>query len=99
MTTYQFAERDRTTPRITLAANVESVVQFADDAGTVSVINMSGDAPIWVTFDNTPATVDGKRCVVLPAAVSRVVYNPSSSRPTTVRVISTGTPVLVVGRE
>ncbi len=98
MATYTVAVRDRTTPRITLVANTESTVEFADDAATVTVINMSGDAPIWVTFDNSPATVDGKRCVVIPAAVTRIVYQPSTSGPTRVRLISTGTPVLVVGR-
>lgn len=98
MATYQMGLRDRSTPRITLVANQEDTVEFADDATTVTVISMSGDAPIWVTFDGTPATVDGKRCVVIPAAVTRIVVNPTTSGPTRVRLISTGTPVVVVGR-
>ena len=98
MATYQLAARDRTTARITLVANAESTVEFADDVPSVAVISMSGDAPIWLTFDDTPATVDGKRCVVIPAAVTRIVVEPRTSRPTRVRMISTGTPIVVVGR-
>lgn len=73
-------------------------MEFADDAPSVTVISMSGDAPVWVTFDDTKATVDGKRCTVIPAAIVRIVATPATSRPTRVRMISTGTPVLVVGR-
>jgi hypothetical protein len=83
---------------ITLTANTEEIINFADDVSTLEILSMDGASPIYFTVNGTAATVGGSHTRVLPAAVCSVVISPTSSDPTSVSLISAGTPTVSVAR-
>jgi hypothetical protein len=83
---------------VTLTANTEEVVQFVDDVSTLEILNMDGAAAVYFAVNRGAATVAGAHCRVLPAAVTSVLFEPSGSDPTTVSLISSGTPTVSVAR-
>lgn len=98
MAVHNVSSREIGAHGIVLTANTEEVVQFADDVGTVEIINMTGTAPVYFTIDGNPAEVGGARSRILPAAVCGIEYEPTGSDPTRVSLISPGTPTVSVAR-
>ncbi|MBP2341105.1 hypothetical protein JOF41_007359 [Saccharothrix coeruleofusca] len=83
---------------ITLTAGVVDTVTFADDVTEVEIVNMTGTAAVYFTVDGTTPTVAGRKTRLLPAAVTSVEIEPTTSGPTVVKLISPGTPTISVAR-
>ncbi|GGM75644.1 hypothetical protein GCM10012275_52930 [Longimycelium tulufanense] len=83
---------------ITLSANVETDVQFADDLVAVEVLSHDGAAAVYLTVDGSAPAVEGDNCHVLPAVVGAIQLEPPTYTGTRVRMISAGTPTLSVMR-
>jgi hypothetical protein len=98
MAVHNVSSREIGAHGIVLTANTEEIVQFADDVGTVEILNMTGTAAVYFSFDGNPAVVGGARCLVLPAAISSAEYAPRGTDPTAVSLISAGTPTVSVSR-
>jgi hypothetical protein len=79
----------------TLAADTVTTITFDEVYNQVEVLNVDGAAAIYVTADNTTPTVEGNGCNVLPAAIGGLVIA-SPTTPTTVKLISAGTPKVSV---
>ncbi len=81
-----------------LTAATADTVTFAEDLPEVEVIS-DGSADIYVTFGsgNAPA-VAGSHCWRVPAGSGGAVFQPRTSGPTVVNLISAGTPVYSVAR-
>lgn len=83
---------------ITLVANTQIYVWFADDLPQVEIVSHDGAAPVYFTVDGTNATVAGVGCYVVPPAIGSIVTEPPTAGPTRVHVISAGTPKISVCR-
>ncbi|WP_372663585.1 hypothetical protein [Amycolatopsis kentuckyensis] len=83
---------------ITLVANTEEIVNFADDVGTIEIFNMDGAAPVYFTVNAAAATVAGQHTRMIPASIASIQYDPTTSNPTSVSLISPGTPTISVAR-
>lgn len=73
-----------------LTANVQDVVTINTRPGSVEIMSMDGACPIYITIDDDPASVEGEKTYVMPAAVGtlRVSTPGSSFDPTVVRLIA-----------
>jgi hypothetical protein len=87
-----------------LSANTVDSVVFHAELDEVELIS-DGAAAIYFTVDGSTPTVGGKNCLHLPASPSvRVVSTPAppntrtTTRTTTVKLISPGTPNYSVAR-
>lgn len=83
---------------VALTASTVDTVTFADDVTRITITNMTGTAPIYYTVDGSTPTVAGKNTRLVPAAVTHVDVEPATSGPTTVKLISPGTPTVSVAR-
>ncbi|WP_405673256.1 hypothetical protein [Streptomyces sp. NBC_01530] len=82
----------------TLAAATVDTITFDADYTTVEIVNRDGAAEIYATVDTgiTP-TVGGAGCDVLPAAIGSLTVDASGyGSPTTIKLISSGTPAYSV---
>jgi hypothetical protein len=81
-----------------LAPATVDTVTFASDLAEVEVIS-DGSADIYVSFGagNAP-TVAGSQCWRVPAGSGGAVFQPRTSGPTVVNLISAGSPVYSVAR-
>ena len=95
---YLVSRTERGVHNVALAAGVEMVVDFQDDVSAVEVVSMDGVAPVFFTVDGTAAAVNGRNCHVIPAVVSSVEVEPTSSGPTKVRLISAAAQTVSVSR-
>lgn len=79
------------------AATVDTITLDADYV-SVEIVNRDGSAEIYATVDTgiTPA-VGGVGCDVLPAAIGSLIIDASAyGPPTTLKLISSGTPAYTV---
>ena len=85
----EFGVRDKS-----LAASTVDTVTFARSCEVIEVLNVSGTAAIFFTFDGTVPTVSGAKCYRVPAAAgaSRTVRTDTGGADTVVKLISSGTP-------
>lgn len=81
---------------VTLTANTVATVNFADDANVIEVLNRDGTAEVWFTVDGTTPSVEGTGSQLCPAAIGAREIEPPTSAPTTVKLLSTGTPKVAV---
>jgi hypothetical protein len=81
-----------------LTPNTEEEIRFADDVDEVEILSHDGAAAVYFTVDGTAATVKGTTCRVLPASISSAMVQPPTAGPTTIRLISAGTPSVSVTR-
>ena len=82
----------------TLAAATVDTITFDADYTSVEIVNRDGSAEIYATVDTgiTP-TVGGAGCDVLPAAIGSLTVDASGyGSPTTIKLISAGTPAYSV---
>lgn len=87
------------TPAVVLVAStVETVTFLKSDLPSVEVISpASNTADVWYTLDGSAPTVGGTNSYYLPPG-SVDIRRPTTSSPTTVKLISTGTPTVRVQR-
>lgn len=90
---------------ITLAANVEQVVEFVEIVPRAEVMVFTSTNPVYFTTDGTAAAVGGKHCYPLPAGIGAMQVDlprPMSLSvpfiPIQVRIISAGTGTVFVTR-
>lgn len=76
----------------TLVAATVTTMTFDVDFGEMEVLNVDGAAEVYFRFGTTAPTVGGTGCQVLPAAIGSVNVKPSTSGPTVLKFISSGTP-------
>lgn len=100
MATYNLNAGDNGAYEKALVAATEDTVNFVETVSDVEIVIHSGAAAIYVTLDNTPATVAGARTLVIPpvAGLFRRLRVPKRDTATTVRLISSGTPVYSVAK-
>ena len=98
MASHTIADGEWGIHNVTLTAGAEDTFTFPDDVTEVEVLSHDGAATIYFTVDGTAATITGRHCRILPAAVSSVTAEPPTAGPTVVRVISSGTPTISVTR-
>jgi hypothetical protein len=82
----------------TLTASTVDTITFDADYASVEIVNRDGAAEIYATVDTalTP-TVGGDNCDVLPAVIGSLTLDASGyGSPTTVQLISSGTPAYTV---
>lgn len=84
---------------VTLTANTPATLTFDIDADLVEILNIDGAAEVWATLDGSTPVVGGNGSWLLPAAVGSIELRPpgTGSAPTTVKLISTGTPRVSAG--
>lgn len=82
----------------TLTANTVDTITLDGDYIAVEILNRNGAAEIYATVDTSAApTVGGTGCDVLPAAIGSLTIDASGyGTPTTVQLISSGTPAYTV---
>lgn len=82
----------------TLTAATVDTITFDADYTSVEIVNRDGSAEIYVTVDsNNSPTVGGAGCDVLPAAIGSLIVDASAyGPPTTIKLISSGTPAYSV---
>lgn len=83
---------------VALTASTVSTVTFTENIGSVSLIN-ADTTIVWFTVDGTTPTVGGRGSWPLPAGA--VIENKStvnSSGTDVVKLISSGTPTVIVTR-
>lgn len=81
----------------TLAAETVDAVEFARDLTQVEVLNIDGAASLYFTVDGSDPMVGGD-CYFLPPLVCARTVSAPSYQPTTVKLISAGTPTYSVAR-
>jgi hypothetical protein len=82
----------------TLTAATVDTITLDSDYVSVEIVNRDGAAEIYATVDTslTP-TVGGANCDVLPAAIGALTIDATGyGTPTTVKLISSGTPAYSV---
>lgn len=79
---------------VTLTATTVATVTLDSPASMVEVLNVTGTAAVYLTFDGSTPTVGGQGCVVLPAAIGSVEIRPVAPGDAiaVVKLISSGTP-------
>ena len=82
---------------VTLTANVVERFTFPDNVDTVEILS-DGAADIYFTLDGTAPTVGGPNTYRILSVMGSTVVTPTASGPTTVALISEGTPNVSVGR-
>ncbi len=88
---------DRAVHAKTLAAATVDTVTLSHRASKVEVLNVDGAAAIYFTIDSSTPTVAGGNTYCVPATLSALeVEIEDSDPPTTVKLISSGTPVYSV---
>jgi hypothetical protein len=94
MASYSVADDELGVRDKSLSADTMDTVTFERSCEYLEVVNVSGTAAIWFTFDGTNATVAGAKCYRVPAAAgaSRTVRTNSGGADTVVKLISSGTP-------
>lgn len=107
MTTYNVANGEVGKHAIPVSANVEDIVQFANDCTSIEVVVLASTAPVYFTLDDTTATVAGPDCHVAFAGPNAVEINlrsfqssaePNVATPTKVRLISSASATVSVVR-
>jgi hypothetical protein len=98
MATYTVAAGAIGKHAFTLTANTVDTVTFADDISEVTVVSLDGAAAIYLTLDGSTPTVGGANTYVVPAAIGVAAFEPPTSGPTAVKLISPGTPTVSVQR-
>ena len=100
MASYTVAVNERGVYEKTLAANTEDIVTInAALHGTVEIKVLSGASPVYVTVNNSAATVKGAHCYDVQPGTAAQIKNLSLSHPTypaVVRLISAATAVYSV---
>jgi hypothetical protein len=60
----------------TLEADVVDIVQFSNPHREIEVLRHGdGDDPLFVTFDGTDPSADGRDAYVLPAGLTRMTWS------------------------
>lgn len=80
----------------TLAASVVTPIVFDQDYDRIEVVNVDGVAAIYFRVGQTDPGIAATGSYVLPAAISRVELDVTTSGSTEVRLISAGTPKVSV---
>lgn len=98
MATYTLNAGDLAAHEKTLVASTVDTVQFASAVAEVEIVFIAGTDPIYVTLDGADPTVAGARTLVLPDVVGTARRFKVGRReaPTTVKLISIGTPTYSV---
>lgn len=85
------------TPLITLTANTEEVISFADNIARVDIVNAGATADLWASVDGSQAAVGGANCYYVPAG-SVLTVGTVNAPSDQVRLISSGAPTVRVQR-
>jgi hypothetical protein len=80
----------------TLSAGVALPVVFEQDYDRIEVVNVDGTAAVYFRVGQTNPGVAAEGSHVLPAAIGSVELDVTTSGPTEVRLISSGTPKVSV---
>lgn len=80
---------------VTLTAATVTTVTLDEVFNQVEVLSVDGAAAIYFTTNGDAPTVEGDGCNVLPAVIGGLVVS-SPTTPTTVKLISAGTPKVSV---
>lgn len=97
MTTSTMTATDIAKYGVALTASAIDTVTFARDADYVRVYNDTGTAAIYFTTDGSDPTVGGANCYRVPASAGAYTsVNVTGVSPTTVKLISSGTPTYSV---
>jgi len=82
----------------TLTANTVDTITFDADYVAVEILSRDGAAEIYATVDTTlTPTVGGASCDVLPAVIGSLTVDATGyGSPTTIQLISSGTPAYTV---
>ncbi len=86
---------------ISLTANTEEIVDFSDEdlsrrVKTVEVLAIDATQIVYVSSNETAATVGGRHCYPIPPGTGSTTVDLQASGATKVRVISGGTATIVV---
>lgn len=82
-----------------LTANAVTVVRFTEDVSEIEIVNMTGTAAVYYTINREDdPTVGDPHAYLVPADIVTVRREPATSGPTVVKLISSGTPTVSVGR-
>lgn len=92
------AAADLAVHEVRLTANTVETFTFAAGYCTVEVLSHDGDAIIYLTADGTTPVVRGARSVVLPAAMTSQTLRSTDPKPTVIKLISEGAPLVSVSR-
>jgi hypothetical protein len=83
---------------VTLEASVVATVTLDKDANKIVVLNMDGTDEVWFNInETTDPEPEADGCWVLPAAVGGVDLPVTGAGNTRVKLISEGTPRVLVG--
>ena len=80
----------------TLVASTVATMTFDEDFNEVEIINVTGDALIYVRFDGVAPVVAAAGTYVILDAKGGTKLKPRTSGPTVVKLISAGTPKVSV---
>ncbi|MFG2001712.1 hypothetical protein ACGFNU_21430 [Spirillospora sp. NPDC048911] len=84
---------------VTLVADEVTEVVLGADANKITVLNVDGVAAVYFNINTAAAPeVGGDGCWALPAAISAVDVPVAGPGNTRVKLISAGTPTVMVGR-
>jgi hypothetical protein len=81
---------------VTLTAATVATITLDGDYDNVEIINVDGAAAAYFTADGSTPAVGATGSIVLPAAINGLSLQPYGSGPTTIKVISAGTPRISV---
>lgn len=81
---------------VTLTAGTVATVTLDDDYDNVEVVNVDGAAAVYFTVNGDAPTIAGNGTNVLPAAIGGFSEYQPTDQITTVRLISSGTPLIAV---
>lgn len=96
MADYTVAAGDKAVHAKTLVADTVDTVTLGRDWKEIEVLSHDGAAAIYFTTDGSEPTVEGAHCDVVPATPSSAIVKRRGAGPTTVRLISAGTPLYSV---
>jgi hypothetical protein len=97
MPDYQIAAGGYGTPKFALVAGQVSTVTFAEDISTLEVYT-DGTAEVWWTADGSTPNAATGHGYFLPAFPSAEDREPPTGGATVIKLVSTGTPMVRVGR-
>jgi hypothetical protein len=95
---HTIAASDLAVHEVQLTANTVESFTFAAGYCTVEVLSHDGAAIIYMTSDGSAPVVRGPRSIALPAAMTSQTVKSTDPKPTVVKLISEGTPLVSVTR-
>lgn len=92
------ASRDLAVHEVQLTPNTVETFTFEAGYCTVEVLSHDGAAIIYMTSDGSTPVVRGPRSFALPAAMTSQTVKSTDPKPTVIKLVSEGSPLVSVTR-